>query len=214
MTIRIVAASEHAIYLDGLQALLESQRDMKVVGKAANGHDAVKRIRRLHPEVAIVAISLPGLNGIDVAERLRELAPATGVVVLSLGVLHEQIHRALRAGAKGFLPREAPGSELVAAVRAAAIGERYLSRKITAAIIQDYSKFSRAPTPLELLTSRERHVLQLIVEGSSSSEVSEVLSLSRKTVDSYRSRIKQKLGIGHLPGLVKFAIKAGLTSPD
>src|SRR5882672_7616126 len=139
MTIRIVVASEHAAFLDGLQALLESQRDMKVVGKAANGHDAVKRIRRLHAEVAIVAISLPGLNGIEVAARLRDLSPATGVVVLSSSSPREQIHRALRAGAKGFLARETPGTELLAAVRAVAGGKRYLSRKITAAVIQDYA---------------------------------------------------------------------------
>lgn len=213
MTIRIVAASEQPIFLDGLQALLEAQRDLKVVGRALNGHDAVKRVRRLNPDVVLVAGVLPGLNGIEVAARLRGISAAR-VIYLSASAQLEQLRRALRAGVQGFLPREATGQELLVAIRAVAGGKRYLGRSLSGRMVQDSAAIEGAPSPLETLSQRERQVLQLIVEGASSSEVSAVLSVSRKTVDTYRSRIRQKLAIGHLPGLVKFAIREGLTSPD
>ncbi len=124
----------------------------------------------------------------------------------------EFIFRALRAGARGYLSREASGLELVDAVRTIREGKRYLSPKITATLIGDYISEHRSPSPLESLTSRERNILQLVVEGSSSAQVADILSFSPKTVDTYRSRIKQKLGIHDLPALVKFAIQHGITS--
>lgn len=214
MTIKVFLANAHITFADSLQALLEAQRDIKVVGKAANGHDAVRRVRRLRPDVAIVAISLPGMNGIDATAKLRDLAPSTAVVILSGGLPAEYAHRALRAGAMGYLPNEASGAEVIDAIRTVSRGKRYLSKRITIAIIHDYISLDRSATPLESLSSRERQVLQLVVEGEPSERVAAVLSLSRKTVDAYRSRIRQKLGIRDLPGLVKFAIRQGITSPE
>jgi DNA-binding NarL/FixJ family response regulator len=214
MPIRVFLANAHVTFADSLQALLEAQRDINVVGKAANGHDAVRRARRLRPDVAIVAISLPGMNGIDATARLRDLAPSTAVVVLSGGLPAEYLHRALRVGAMGYLTKEASGAEVVDAVRTVSRGKRYLSRRITTAMIHDYIALNPSATPLESLSSRERQVLQLIVEGEPSERVAAVLSLSPKTVDTYRSRIRQKLGIRDLPGLVKFAIRHGITSSE
>src|SRR5712691_6671100 len=228
MAIRVFLANSRVILLDSLQVLLEIQQDIKIVGKATNGHDAVRRIQRLRPDVAILDIGLVGLNGIEASLKIGGLSPSTAIVMLATTASPEFIFRALRAGVRGYLSKEASGLELVNAVRTVRERKRYLSPKITATLIGDYISEHRAPTPLESLTSRERSILQLVVEGSSSAKVADmlvvegsssakvadILALSPKTVDTYRSRIKQKLGIHDLPALVKFAIQNGITSLD
>ena len=185
---------------------------MKIVGKATNGHDAVRRIQKLRPDVAILDIGLAGLNGMEASLKIGDLSKSTGIVMLSTMTSPEIIFRALRAGARGYLSREASGLELVNAVRAVREGKRYLSPKITATLIGDYISETRSPSPLESLTSRERQILQLVVEGSSSARVADILAVSPKTVDTYRSRIKQKLGLRDITALIKFAIQHGITS--
>jgi len=212
MAIRVFLANSRVILLDGLQVLLEIQQDIKIVGKATNGHDAVRRIQKLRPDVAILDIGLVGLNGIEASLKIGGISPSTAIVILATTASPEFIFRALRAGARGYLSREASGLELVNAVRTIREGKRYLSPKITATLIGDYISEHRPPSPLESLTSRERNILQLVVEGRSSAQVADILSFSPKTVDTYRSRIKQKLGIHDLPALVKFAIQHGITS--
>jgi DNA-binding NarL/FixJ family response regulator len=212
MAIRVFLANSRVILLDSLQVLLEIQQDIRIVGKATNGHDAVRKIRKLRPDVAILDVELVGLNGIEASLKIASLSPSTGIVMLATTASPEFIFRALRAGARGYLSREASGLELVDAVRTIREGKRYLSPKITATLIGDYISEHRSPSPLESLTSRERNILQLVVEGSSSAQVAHILSFSPKTVDTYRSRIKQKLGIHDLPALVKFAIQHGITS--
>jgi len=212
MAIRVFLANSRVILLDSLQVLLEIQQDIRIVGKATNGHDAVRKIRKLRPDVAILDVDLLGLNGIDASLKIAGLSPSTAIVMLATTASPEFIFRALRAGARGYLSREASGLELVDAVRTIREGKRYLSPKITATLIGDYISEHRSPSPLESLTSRERNILQLVVEGSSSAKVADILSFSPKTVDTYRSRIKQKLGIHDLPALVKFAIQHGITS--
>ena len=212
MAIRVFLANSRFILLDSLQVLLELQQDVKVVGKAVNGHDAVRKIQKLRPDIAILDIDLVGLNGIEASLRIADLSPSTAIVILATTASPEFIFRALRAGARGYLSREASGSDLVNAVRTIREGKRYLSPKITATLIGDYISEHRSPSPLESLTSRERNILQLVVEGSSSAQIAGILAFSPKTVDTYRSRIKQKLGIHDLPALVKFAIQHGITS--
>ena len=212
MAIRVFLANSRVILLDGLQALLEIQQDIRIVGKATNGHDAVRKIRKLRPDVAILDVELVGLNGIEASLKIGGLSPSTAIVMLATTASPEFIFRALRAGARGYLSREASGLELVNAVRTIREGKRYLSPKITATLIGDYIGAHRSPSPLESLTSRERNILQLVVEGSSSAQIADTLSFSPKTVDTYRSRIKQKLGVHDLPALVKFAIQHGITS--
>jgi len=212
MAIRVFLANSRVILLDSLQVLLEIQQDIRIVGKATNGHDAVRKIRKLRPDVAILDVELAGLNGIEASLKIAGLSPSTAIVMLATTASPEFIFRALRAGAKGYLSREASGLELINAVRTIREGKRYLSPKITATLIRDYISEHRSPGPLESLTSRERSILQLVVEGSSSAQVADILSFSPKTVDTYRSRIKQKLGIHDLPALVKFAIQHGITS--
>ena len=212
MAIRVFLASSRVILLDSLQVLLEIRQDIRIIGKATNGHDAVRRVQKLRPDVAILDIGLVGLNGIEASLKIGGISPSTGIVILATTASPEFIFRALRAGARGYLSREASGLELVNAVRTIREGKRYLSPKITATLIGDYISEHRSPGPLESLTSRERNILQLVVEGRSSAQIADILSFSPKTVDTYRSRIKQKLGIHDFPALVKFAIQHGITS--
>ena len=212
MAIRVFLANSRVILLDSLQVLLEIQQDIRIVGKATDGHDAVRKIQKLRPDVAILDVELAGLNGIEAGLKIAGLSPSTAIVMLATTASPEFIFRALRAGARGYLSREASGLELVNAIRTIREGKRYLSPKITATLIGDYISEHRSPSPLESLTSRERNILQLVVEGSSSAQVADILAFSPKTVDTYRSRIKQKLGIHDLPALVKFAIQHGITS--
>ena len=212
MAIRVFLANSRVILLDSLQVLLEIQQDIRIVGKATDGHDAVRKIQKLRPDVAVLDVELAGLNGIEASLKIAGLSPSTAIVMLATTASPEFIFRALRAGARGYLSREASGLELVNAVRTVREGKRYLSPRITASLIGDYISERRSPTPFESLTSRERNILQLVVEGNSSTQVADILALSPKTVDTYRSRIKQKLGIHDLPALVKFAIQHGITS--
>lgn len=214
MAITVFLADDHAVVRDGMQALLQSEQDIEVVGTAANGREAVSLIRKLKPEVVVMDIAMPELNGIEAAAQIKENDPSVRVVILSMHDTSEHIYQALKAGAKGYLIKESAGKEVAAAVRAVSVGRRYLSQRIEEKVIEDYvSHRQQAPTksPLEKLSTRERQILQLVVEGKSSAQVAGVLFISPKTVDTYRSRMMQKLSVKDLPGLVKFAIQHGLT---
>lgn len=212
MTIRIVLADDHAALRDGLKALLRAQADLEVVGEAANGREAVDAARRLKPDVVVLDIAMPELNGIDAACRIREALPDIRIMVVSMHGSSEHVYRALQAGALGYLLKESPGAEIVAAIRAVAAGRRYLSPKVNDILIADYVTERHGASPLEKLSARERAVLQQVVEGRSNAEIARNVSLSVKTVETYRSRMMRKLGIAGLPGLVKFALEHGLTT--
>jgi DNA-binding NarL/FixJ family response regulator len=158
-------------------------------------------------------IAMPELNGIEAAEQIRKTCPSTEIVILSMHASTEHISRALRVGALGYILKESAGAEVVNAVRSVHGGRRYLSQPIADSVFEDYISERSSTGPekrLESLSPREREVLQLVVEGKSSAEIAEILYLSQKTVETYRSRLMQKLGINDLPGLVKFAIQHGV----
>lgn len=209
-TIKILLADDHTIVRDGLHSLLEAQGDMQVVALASNGREAVQQALQTHPDVVIMDIAMPVLNGIEATRQIRERHPQTQVVILSMYATTEHIQRALGAGALGYLLKESAGTEVVIAVRAVQAGERYLSRKVTEMALEAYAKQTKTQDPLAKLSGREREVLQLLVEGKSTTEAADILSLSPKTIETYRSRIMQKLEIQDLPSLVKFAIKHGI----
>ncbi|MFQ6102095.1 MAG: response regulator [Anaerolineae bacterium] len=212
--IRVFLADDHAVVRDGLRFLLEAQDDIEVIGAAANGRDAVRQVAKLRPDVVIVDIAMPDLNGIEATWQIRETCPSAQVIILSMHSTSEHVFRALQAGARGYLLKESAGIEVVTAVRAVHAGRRHLSQRISDQMIDDYAHQRgavEAESPLARLSPREREVLQLVVEGKSSAEIAAILSLSRKTVETYRSRLMNKLGISGLPGLVKFAIQHGLT---
>lgn len=211
MTITVLLADDHAVVRDGLRALLEAQGDIEVVASVGNGRIAVNLVKEQQPRVAVLDIAMPDLNGIEAAHQIHTATPETQIIILSIHATAEHIYRAMQAGARGYLLKESAGSEVVAAVRAAAAGRRYLSQAITETMLGDYLQQRQGKSPLESLSDREREVLQLTVEGKSAAEAADILSLSPKTVETYRSRLMQKLEINDLPALVKFAIKHGLT---
>lgn len=213
MPITVLVADDHAIVREGLVALLAAQSDIRVVGTAADGRDTVRQAETLKPEVVVMDISMPDMNGIEAAREIHRRLPAARVVILSMHSSAEHVYHALEAGARAYLLKESAANEIVAAVRAAHAGRRYLSPKIAEVIADNIGRASAA-SPLESLSGRERQVLQLVAEGRSSAEIAKTLNLSPKSVDTYRSRLMQKLHIGDIAGLVKFAIQHGITSVE
>jgi DNA-binding NarL/FixJ family response regulator len=213
--IKVFLADDHAVVRDGLRYILEAQADITVAGEAGDGLQAVEQVLKLKPDVVVMDIAMPQLNGIEATRRILEELPRTRVVILSVYSSAEHIYRALKAGARGYLLKESAGAEVVKAVRTVHAGRRYLCDKIAATMIDTYvqqREAVEAKSPLERLSSRERQVLQLVVEGKSSKEIADILHLSPKSVETYRSRLMQKLGVHDIPGLVKFAIQHGLTT--
>lgn len=215
MSINVFLADDHAVVRDGLRYLLEAQPDIRVIGDAANGRDAVHQVEQLQPDIVILDIAMPELNGIEAAQQIQQSCPSTQIIMLSMHSTSEHIFRSLQAGARGYLLKESAGIEVANAVRAVHAGERYLSQKIADEVISDYLRHretAELESPLASLSPREREILQLVVEGKSSADIADVLALSPKTVETYRSRLMRKLGLSDLPSLVKFAIQHGLTS--
>ena len=210
--IRVLLADDHGIVRDGLRALLEAHADISVVGLASNGHEALNQARLMQPDVVVMDIAMPELNGIDAAAQVVDVSPDTRVIILSMYSSNEDIFRALQVGALGYVLKESAGKEVVEAVRAVHAGRRYLSQKLMETVIDDYIHQRGLENPLASLSIREREVLQLVVEGKTSVEIAETLALSSKTVDTYRSRLMEKLGLENLPSLVKFAIRHHLSS--
>jgi RNA polymerase sigma factor (sigma-70 family) len=215
LKIRVLVADDHAIIRDGLQVMLGNQPDMEVVGSATTGREALRRVDESKPDVAIIDISMPELNGIEAIQQILPRHPDIKVIVLSIHETKPYVYRALKAGAKGYLIKETAGVEVVDAVRAVYRSEQYLSQRI-ADLLTDVSfrqlETSIEDNPLEALSPREREILQLVAEGKTSQQIAERLSISPKTVDTYRSRLMHKIGVGDVAGLVKFAIQHGVIS--
>lgn len=211
MPLTVVLVDDHSVVRDGLRFLLEAEGDIRVIGGATNGREAVQEVRRLQPDVVIMDLAMPELNGIEATRQIRDACPGTQVLVLSMHSTAEHIFRALQAGALGYVLKESAGREVVAAVRIVQAGRRFLSQKIAETVIDDYIRERHAASPMESLSSRERQILQLIAEGKSSAETARELFLSPKTVETYRSRLMHKLGLANLSELVRFAIQHGLT---
>jgi DNA-binding NarL/FixJ family response regulator len=209
--ITVILADDHPVVRDGLCYLLNAQPDIKVVGTADNGHEAVQLATKLIPDVAVMDIAMPLLNGIEATEEICRTLPKTRVMILSIHFTSVHIQRALQAGAMGYLLKESAGEEVVEAIRTVYEGRRYLSRKIAETVVDDYVRQGGTDV-LEGLSPRERQVLQLIAEGKTSAEAAQILYLSVKTVETYRSRFMQKLGLKDMTALVKFAIQHGIIS--
>ncbi len=214
MGIKVFVADDHAVVRDGLRMLLDIQPDLKVIGTAPDGREAVRQVAELQPDVVVMDITMPEMNGIEATHHICEHWPEMKVIILSMHSHTEHIVRALQAGACGYLLKEASGDEVANAVRSVVKGNRFLSQKISDMVIDDYIRrydSQRTINPLECLSPRERETLQLVVEGKATSEIAEILFLSPKTIETYRCRLMQKLDIHDLPTLVKFAIQQGLT---
>ena len=207
--IKILLADDHTVLTDGLRVLIESQQDMRVVGIATDGRQAVTMMKANCPDLVLMDVSMPGLNGIEAAWQVREHCPHILVLMLSMHADIEYVNRALQSGAQGYILKESAGAEVLQAIREVTAGHTFFSAKITEKMLVNLSQAQRGP--LDRLSDREREVLQLTVEGCTSLEIAALLSLSPKTVETYSSRIKTKLDLDSLPALVKFAIQHGLT---
>jgi len=204
----ILLADDHSVVRQGFRRILESQPDMEIVGEAGNGREAIERATALTPDVVVMDVAMPELNGIEATRRLMDASPRTRVLALSMHKDAVYVREILRAGARGYLLKDAIDADLLAAVRAIARGEGYLSPAIADAVLTDYRQ--HVTDPIDLLTSREREVLQLIAEGKTNKEIATTLKLSVYTVDAHRGRIMEKLNLHSTGELVRFAVRKGL----
>ena len=207
MAISVLIADDHGVLRDGVQRLLESSAGIEVVGTADDGGQAIEKAAALQPDVVVMDISMPGLNGLVATRCIAARAPRSGVVILSMHSSADLVRAALAAGARGYLLKESAGDEVVRAVRAVAAGRRFLGEGVADRVLP-----GGAQAPLDQLTAREREVLQLVVVGKSNAEAAAILGLSPRSVETYRLRLMQKLGIADLPSLVKLAIRHGMIS--
>ncbi|MGZ6123363.1 MAG: response regulator [Myxococcales bacterium] len=213
--IRVLLADDHALVRAGIRSLLESLGGVEVAGEAGNGHEALALLRERKPEVAFLDISMPGLNGLEVTERAMKEGLRTRVIILSMYTDDEFIRRAFRAGALGYLLKNADRGELELALRAVADGEAWLSPAISKKVIAALSEDGGGgKDKSEVLTPRQREILQLIAEGHSTKEIAYRLELSAKTVETHRMQIMERLGIHGVAGLVRFALRSGIVRDD
>lgn len=206
--IRVLLADDHALVRQGFRLILSAQPDIEIVGEAGNGRETLELVEELRPDVVVMDVAMPEMNGIEATRRLTALSPRTRVLALSMHKDSVYVREILRAGARGYLLKDAIDRDLVAAVRAVAAGEGYLSPAVSEAVLSDYRR--HVNDPLDLLTSREREVLQLIAEGKTNKEIASILNLSVYTVDAHRGRIMEKLNVHSVSELVRFAVRAGL----
>lgn len=211
MAIKILIADDHGVVAEGLKHLIEAQPDMQVVGTVGDGREAVRLAREAQPDVVLMDLSMPELNGADATRAILERDPRCRVIVLSMYAEREYVRRALKAGALGYVVKRSAAKEVVEAIRAVYAGQRYLSPKVADVVIDDYTAEDKQD-PLARLSAREREVLQLLAEGRTGAEIAARLALSQKTVETYRARLVEKLGIRDVAGLVKFAIQRGIVS--
>ena len=215
MAIRVLLADDHTLVRAGIRGLLQGLADVEVVGEAGDGHEALRLAESLHPDVALLDVGMPGLNGLEVAGRLATQDAPIRVVILSMHTSEEYVLRALRAGCAGYLVKDSAVAELEIAIRAVARGETYLSPAVSKRVVDDYvSRTGGALDPLDALTPRQREILQLAAEGHSSKEIAQQLGLSPRTVDAHRAQIMERLDLHDLAGLVRFAVRVGLVTPE
>ncbi len=207
-TIRILLADDHRMVRQGFKLILESQNDMEVVGETGNGREAVELALSLKPDVVVMDVSMPELNGIEATRRIREATKLVRVLALSVHRDGVYVREIVRAGADGYILKESADTELLQAVRAVAEGNSYLSPEVAGAVLKDYRK--HATNPIDVLTTREREVLQLVAEGKTNKDIATHLNLSVYTVDGHRTRIMEKLGLHSVGELVRFAVRNGL----
>ncbi len=206
--ITVLLADDHAMVRKGFRLILEAQSDMRILGEASNGREAVELAESLQPDIVVMDVAMPELNGIEATRRIVAANPRARVLALSMHKDSVYVREILRAGARGYLLKDSIDSDLVGAVRAVAKGEGYLSSAVSEAVLSDYRK--HVSDPLDLLSSREREVLQMIAEGKTNKDIAGTLNLSVYTVDAHRGKIMEKLNLHSAGELIRFAVRNGL----
>ena len=215
--IRILIADDHAIMRRGLRTLLERESDLEVVAEACDGREAVSLARRERPNVVVLDIAMPNLNGIEAGRQIAEILPDTQIVILTVQADEAYLLSALKAGARGYVLKSSAESEVVDAVRAVSQGKAFFSPKVSRILADDYTRYlqrEQATDAYELLTNREREILQLLAEGASNKDIANTLDLSPTTVICHRQHIFQKLNLHSLADLILYAVRKGIISPQ
>jgi DNA-binding NarL/FixJ family response regulator len=214
--LRVLLADDHGLVRAGMRALIAEIDGVDVVAEAADGQEALRLIRETRPDVALVDISMPVMNGIEVATRAGKEHPGTRIVIVTMHADEEFVRRALLAGAAGYLLKQADRAEFEMALRALARGDTWLSAAVSKKVVAGYAQGGKpaAAEPFEILTPRQREVLQLIAEGLSTKEIAARLDVSVKTVETHRTELMERLGIHGVAGLVRYAIRVGLVRPE
>jgi two-component system response regulator NreC len=211
--LRILLADDHGIVRRGLKSLLESRSGLEVIGEAADGLEALRLCGELAPDLLIIDITMPKMNGIEVASRVQKLERPPGIIILSMHADESYIMRALAAGARGYLVKDATDEDLLPAVKAVAAGKPFFSPAVSAILMEDYVRQLRTrglSDSYELLTDREREVLQLLAEGRSNKEVAALLEVGLSTVETHRANLMQKLNLHNTAEIVLYAVRKGV----
>lgn len=211
--ITVLIADDHALFREGIRALLSKYEDLEVVGEAANGEEAIEGVKKLSPDIVLMDIAMPGLGGLEATLELKKISPEVKILVLTQYHNQEYLYRFLRAGVSGYVLKRAAGVELVSAIRAVQRGGTFLHPDMAPAVIEGYLgglQPSQQDDPYEALTDREKQVLKLVAEGQTNKDIAEALKISVKTAMAHRANIAAKLGIHNRAELVKFALRRGI----
>lgn len=211
--IRILLADDHTVVRDGLRALVEKQPDMSVIGEAADGRDTIRLAEEQSPDVVIMDIAMPNMNGIEATRRIIASKPQTAVLILSMHQDESYVLRSLKAGAKGYLLKDSVRSDVIDAIRAVVQGRSFLTKKVSRILQEDYVREMErrgVEDSYDLLTDREREILQLVAEGRTNKEVASILNISLTTVETHRTHILQKLNLHSVPELILYAVRKGI----
>jgi DNA-binding NarL/FixJ family response regulator len=213
--IRVLLVEDHTLVRAGFRALLEKIEDLQVVEEVSDGRTAVQRSKDLEPDVVLMDIAMPSMNGLEATRRILQECPRTKVLILSMYTNEEYLKEALRAGAAGYLLKDANRHELESAIKSVYRGDTYLTPSMAKFAVDAYCRKGEAHTgPLARLTGRQREILQLIAEGCSTKQIAQRLDLSVKTVETHRAQLMERLDIHDVPGLVRLALRTGLVHPD
>ncbi len=215
--IKVLIADDHTLVREGLRQLLEPQTDIKVVGEAGDGIEALEQVRSLQPNVLVLDLAMPRMNGLEVVRLIRNAVPETQIVILSMYAKEAYAHQALKAGALGYILKGEPSNILLAAIRRISVGEYFLSPRLRAEVIDTYIKNRKNDTIAEgydALSEREKQVFHLLAEDNSTIQISKILFISAKTVEKHRANITKKLGFSSPIEMLKYAIRIGIIDPD
>jgi len=214
--IGVLLVDDHTLVRKGLRSLLEGEEGMEVLGEAQDGREAIQKVEELHPDVVLMDIAMPVLNGLEATRQIKKRFPEVRVVALTMHAAEEYIFRILRAGASGYVVKQAAPAELVSAIEVVYRGDSFLSPSISSKVVEEYirqAELMAEADGYDRLTGRERQVLQLIAEGHPNREIAELLHISATTVASHRAHLMEKLGIHSTAGLTQYAVRRGLVTP-
>ena len=211
--IRVLIADDHALFREGVRALLSKYEDLEVTGEAADGKEAIDQVKKLRPDIVLMDIAMPGLGGLEATLELKKICPEVKIIVLTQYANQEYLYRFLKAGVSGYVLKRVAGAELVSAIRSVHRGGTFLHPDVAPSVIEGYLGGLQPPEQegaYETLTDREKQVLKLVAEGKTNKEIAEILTISVKTAMAHRANIADKLGIHNRAELIKFALQRGI----